>query len=66
MKHLFAAITVLSVAVHCFAKTDSLLNSLQTPASAQQELFPKKMLFTQRLVWGSMVFSEVQQSLPPK
>lgn len=34
------------------AQTDSLLASLQTNANQTQELFPKKMLFTQRWAWG--------------
>lgn len=34
------------------AQTDSLLASLQTSSNQTQELFPKKMLFTQRWAWG--------------
>lgn len=47
---LFSLVLVLSSAI--YAQTDSLLNSLETPATTKQELFPKKMLFTQRWAWG--------------
>jgi hypothetical protein len=47
-------ITLLATLVSFWAnaQTDSLLNSLQTTENNQQDLFPKKMLFTQKLVWG--------------
>lgn len=43
-------ITLASEAV--FSQTDSLLNSLQGTTDTVQDVLPKKMLFTQRLVWG--------------
>ena len=39
-----------------YAQNDSLLNSLQASTTTQQELFPKKMLFTQRWAWGEHGF----------
>jgi hypothetical protein len=52
MKRAFLTVIVIFSTFNVFSQTDSLLNSLQTSASAQQELFPKKMLFTQRWAWG--------------
>ena len=51
---LFSLVLILSSAI--YAQTDSLLNSLETPATAKQELLPQKMLFTQRLAWGEHGF----------
>lgn len=52
MKRLIVTAILLFSVIGAFAQTDSLLNSLQTSTSTPQELFPKKMLFTQRWTWG--------------
>ena len=52
MKKIALLILLILLIQFTYAQTDSLLNSLQTSAPAQQELFPKKMLFTQRMAWG--------------
>jgi hypothetical protein len=52
MKFLFVFTLTVLLSLGGFAQTDSLLNSLQTTETNKQELFPKKILFTQKLVWG--------------
>ena len=52
MKHRLIFFFSFFIVIQSFAQTDSLLNSLQENNLVQQDLFPRKMLFTQRLVWG--------------
>jgi hypothetical protein len=48
------------------AQTDSLLNSLQTSTTTQQqEILPKKMLFTQRMAWGEHGFMRGNKTITP-
>jgi hypothetical protein len=48
------------------AQTDSLLSSLQNSTSVQQDLLPKKMLFTQRWAWGEHGFLRGSGALTPE
>jgi hypothetical protein len=63
----FLLVFFLSVAfAPAFSQTDSLLNSLQTQSTTQQDLFPKKMLFTQRLAWGEHGFLRGSSTVTPE
>lgn len=48
------------------AQTDSLLNSLQSSTSTQQDILPKKMLFTQRWAWGEHGFLRGNKTITPE
>ncbi len=53
MKQSLLLLFLISFNIISFGQTDSLLKALQVDTSSnQQELFPKKMLFTQRILWG--------------
>ena len=52
MKNSSILILFLFFTISSFCQTYSLLNTLHSDSSEQQELFPKKMLFTQRILWG--------------
>lgn len=52
MKFFFVTILAVLLSHAVSAQTDSLLNSLQTTESNRQDLFPKKILFTQKIIWG--------------
>jgi len=65
MKHLLIGISFLFIFITGFSQTDSLLNSLQT-TTAKQDLFPKKMLFTQRLAWGEKGFLRFGKTVTPE
>lgn len=56
MKQLLFTLLLFVVLINSFGQTDSLLNSLQDTSQVKQDLFPKKMLFTQRLAWGEHGF----------
>jgi len=56
MKKSFLFILAMFLTAVSYSQTDSLLNSLQSANSSQQELLPKKMLFTQRWAWGEHGF----------
>ncbi len=47
------------------AQTDSLLSSLQDSTTTQQTLFPNKMLFTQRLLWGEHGWARFGKAVTP-
>jgi len=56
MKKIIITILTNLFVLNSFGQTDSLLNSLQVTFQVKQELFPKKMLFTQRWAWGEHGF----------
>lgn len=63
---MFLLIGVMILSSVAFSQTDSLLNLLQPSTPAKQELFPKKMLFTQRLAWGEHGFLRGSKPITPE
>ncbi len=61
---LFLVSIILFTSIH--AQTDSLLNSLQSSTSTQQDILPKKMLFTQRWAWGEHGFLRSNKTITPE
>lgn len=51
MKQVLLSVITLLFFFCAYAQTDSLLNSIQA-TDTTQALFPKKILFTQKIVWG--------------
>ncbi len=66
MKQLIPFVAFFLIVISGTAQTDSLLNSLQTQTNQTQELFPKKMLFTQRLAWGEHGFMRFGKTVTPE
>ena len=66
MKHYSILILFLFFTISSFCQTDSLLNTLQSDSSVQQDLFPKKMLFTQRILWGENGLLRGNQAVTPE
>ena len=66
MKQILIIILSFILAYNSFSQTDSLLNSLQDTAQVKPELFPKKMLFTQRWAWGEHGFMRGGATVTPE
>jgi hypothetical protein len=65
MKHYFLTCIIVILVLSASAQTDSLLNSIQTTDTVQ-ELFPKKILFTQKLAWGPHGFMRGGKTVTPE
>lgn len=66
MKYCLPLLLLLFFSSVSFSQTDSLLNALQSDSSSKQELFPKRMLFTQRIVWGEHGVMRGHQIVTPE
>ena len=66
MKYIFFTLLSFILVINSFSQTDSLLNSLQDTSQVKQDLFPKKMLLTQRWAWGEHGFMRGGAMITPE
>ena len=66
MKQTLIILLSFVIVLNGIAQTDSLLNSLQDTSQVKQDLFPQKMLFTQRWAWGEHGFMRRGVTVTPE